>query len=192
MGCGNHVKSKHQGITYECEHCQLTFKSKDGLRDHIKIKHTLDCNEYKCEECEYVTRGRGANLERHIAAIHRKEKFLCDQCSFKTTVKSELKKHVCRLSCRKRDFKANWKKERKLHYRNDHTMEEQSELLQHPILSKQQGKLSCSQCSYRTNFGGNLRLHISEKHEDIQRFCQICEYQTKSLSSLKFHMKSKH
>ena len=160
-----HIEVKHQGVTYNCLQCSVVFKSKDGLRDHIKIKHSSECKEFKCSHCDYVTKGRLENLKRHIAAIHRKEKFFCETCSFKTTVRYELKKHRCRFLCRKCDFRANMQKEMKLHYKKDHTKEEQKELFQQSIQSNLgPGKYQCDQCSYTTDYGGNLKLHQRKKH----------------------------
>ena len=50
--------------------------------------------DYPCEQCDYKASQKSA-LKRHVKTIHEKRKdFACGQCDFKTTRVSYLKSHV--------------------------------------------------------------------------------------------------
>ncbi len=84
-----HVSTMHQdcGKTLEC--CDIIFKSKAALRDHVLLFHRTG---YKCRYC-----GRNfcrkALLKRHLAVHNGQKDFICSICDYATSHKSNLERH---------------------------------------------------------------------------------------------------
>ena len=62
-----HKQSEHEGIMYQCDLCEFSHKLRHQLKVHISVKH-----------------------EGKVPA----QKFECDQCSFKSAGKTNLKKLI--------------------------------------------------------------------------------------------------
>ena len=54
---------------------------------------TAEEKKFKCEECPYVTKNRGA-LRTHIKSIHLMEKFPCPHCPYKATQRCNYYRHI--------------------------------------------------------------------------------------------------
>ena len=54
---------------------------------HLKVGHS------KCELCN-KTFGNKYNLQGHISAVHKKEKFKCEHCELEFTAPYTVKKHI--------------------------------------------------------------------------------------------------
>ncbi|CAD5119429.1 DgyrCDS8041 [Dimorphilus gyrociliatus] len=84
-----HVSTMHQSCDKLLECCNVSFKNKAALRDHVLIFHS---NGYMCRFC-----GRNfcrkALLKRHLAVHSGKKDFTCTQCDYATSHKSNLERH---------------------------------------------------------------------------------------------------
>ena len=73
-----------------CPHCGKHFMK--DLARHIKFVHDGK-KGWSCEHCD-AKFGRPFGLQRHLNAIHHKERFQCDFCQFSGTDKRSVVKHV--------------------------------------------------------------------------------------------------
>ena len=74
-----HIKLRHEGVKYVCNHCNQQCTTKGGLKLHIESKH--DNIKYCCEECGKQFTQQG-NLKLHIQSQHENVKYSCNQCDF--------------------------------------------------------------------------------------------------------------
>ena len=96
-----HIKQKHEGLSikgkiYNCDECNLNFKSKIGLKQHTEAKH--DGIVYRCDSCEYKTQYKQF-FKTHQCGIQRKriektnKEYECNVCVFSTQNKKSLSIH---------------------------------------------------------------------------------------------------
>ena len=84
-----HIATMHQDCGKPLECCEIHFKSKAALRDHVMMFHRAG---YKCRFC-----GRNfcrkALLKRHLAVHNGQKDFICSVCDYATSHKSNLERH---------------------------------------------------------------------------------------------------
>jgi hypothetical protein len=70
---------------YECEDCDKVYKKKDGLRAHIKIKHSKN-QSLQCDKC-YKYFLNKYKLKDHVRGVHPSKLHSCTFCgsSFKAS-----------------------------------------------------------------------------------------------------------
>ena len=78
-------------VTYTCDICSKSYKSKRYLTQHIQSVH--EKVKYPCNLCEYKATQQ-ASLKRHIESVHEKVKYSCNQCGKEFTGRSNLKRHI--------------------------------------------------------------------------------------------------
>ena len=129
----------------------------DGLipPDIMRRSKSRRAEKLKCEQCSYETAQR-SNLKRHVQSIHENIRtHTCKMCGYATSVIENLVKHK-------------------------------------EVVHKVQF-LKCSLCPYATPHKVNLVNHIEGVHEGIRdHVCQDCGYATYNKSQLKEHMKGVH
>ena len=117
--------------------------------------------------------------------------FVCNQCSYTTSCKSNLSRHkrnkhtdkntLSYLTCSDCDYKAVDKDAIKKHYNRKHES--------NPY------KFFCDMCNHVSKTGNDLNRHIRDMHEEYkgQVFkCEICSYQTYRKGTIVSHMQKKH
>ena len=94
---------------YNCEECVAVFKSKKGLLPHIRSKHegiVYSCQhkatqqshlkhegvKYSCNQCKYKATTQ-RSLKVHQESVHEGVKYLCNQCEYQATQQGSLKRH---------------------------------------------------------------------------------------------------
>ena len=91
-----HVRSIHEGVSYECGYCKKSFVDKSTLKKHVKTVH-VNLKNFKCDECD-KSFGQNWILQQHIAIVHRNEKeFKCDHCEKAFGQNGHLKIHMRRV-----------------------------------------------------------------------------------------------
>ena len=94
-------KQNHPNETkLACDLCDLDFKTKIELVNHVKRKHVnkklIDNNltEYRCENCK-ISFLSDETLKKHIMRSHKEDNKLdCDECDYQTFSFQFLEKHV--------------------------------------------------------------------------------------------------
>ena len=66
-----HIKSKHEGMKFECHLCNTLFSQMNYINRHMKIVHQETSKDYKCDICflEYKNKG---SLTLHINRVHNR------------------------------------------------------------------------------------------------------------------------
>ena len=125
------VATKKEEII-KCPDCDFIASSKQGLKVHMKRKHTCktENNPEKCDVCEEkFLRYSGEPWEKEMIESHilshaykgeHELKFKCDECEFwgpnKLTMEVHVRKVHCEnISCRLCDFKASSKNDLETH-----------------------------------------------------------------------------
>ncbi|XP_044599272.1 zinc finger protein 845-like isoform X2 [Cotesia glomerata] len=179
-----------------CLHCNTGFYTKNNLRQHM-LRHVG--KEYKCEVlgCPTVLRNE-AELRTHKALVHAPEsverKFKCNECSYSSKTKSQLRRHYTRhqspdtkLKCPKEDCKFITR----LH----------SHLKRHIRVHTGAKPYKCPHCPYASNNIENLRKHIlsTRLHPGKTIYeCEKCKikgsdiYVTNFSKELRAHLVSEH
>ena len=80
------------GRQFACPHCQRSYVTKSGLKEHVDRKHNK-LYRYRCESCERGFMDRSQYCD-HVAAHTGVKRHTCSMCEMKFMNKSTLKKHV--------------------------------------------------------------------------------------------------
>jgi predicted RNA-binding Zn-ribbon protein involved in translation (DUF1610 family) len=78
-----HIKSIHEGVTYDCDKCDFSSKMLRTFNQHIKSIH--ERGKYNCEKCNFNTAYTN-RLVQHMTKIHGGVTYECDKCEYKSTV----------------------------------------------------------------------------------------------------------
>eukprot|EP00092_Neocalanus_flemingeri_P003632 GFUD01003899.1.p1 GENE.GFUD01003899.1~~GFUD01003899.1.p1 ORF type:complete len:772 (+),score=154.39 GFUD01003899.1:38-2353(+) len=79
---------------WSCDTCDRVYKSKWGLKMHMKGKHST--YKSKCSDCEFES-PTNYYLQKHKILVHNYEKkFSCEDCNFFAIISGDLKKHRLR------------------------------------------------------------------------------------------------
>ncbi len=70
-------------MIYQCENCNKEYKTKDGLRIHINLKHSA-VQSLKCAKCDKHFLHKNL-LKNHLRQVHPSKLHSCTFCgsSFK-------------------------------------------------------------------------------------------------------------
>ena len=60
----NSIHKEGSQRLHACDACEKQFKTSNNLIHHIRNIHIINCQEFKCDDCEYVT-NNVQNLKHH-------------------------------------------------------------------------------------------------------------------------------
>ena len=210
----NHVKKNHYEKVktsmygpvrnYQCEECKLVFMSKDTLGLHVCGEVPLSWQGKsrnivrKCSDCEKTFKTNYALL-RHIALKHKKSKnFPCDQCDYKASLPTLLKKHKVRKhsNARERNHLCNQCGEMYL---------EKTQLWSHIayIHGKSVEDYMCYTCGKVVRSDSGLKNHLKNAHgSEVNRTpssdpnmpykCESCKEEFSELEDIRKHFREHH
>merc|ERR1712030_177253 len=75
-----HVQSLHEGISFNCEHCDHKDKRKSHLLQHVQSLH--EGINYNCEYCDYKAKCK-QRLFQHVQSVHEGVTYSCEHCDHK-------------------------------------------------------------------------------------------------------------
>lgn len=131
---------------------------RDKLFSHKCLAAPNPPPKFKCPYCDY-TANRRYRLSYHINSKHTKSHwFECNNCDYKTTDSSSLRRHQKVIHCD----------------------------LQQPDAAA--ALFNCPYCEFRTFSELALQRHRVSKHGPIIQYCNHCSYQTKDKSNFRKHM----
>ena len=186
---GQHIKIHMRRVQHRCDLCGHVFGKRDYLLSHVK-SHTVDC-ESTVEKKEAMklndvtntvdksSKSKNTETEEikppkfHSTPLHKKS-HVCNQCSFSTAYKSNLRSHI-------------------------KTVHEKSPRIRNSMEDDKAVSYYCDQCSFKTVYKGNLRSHVKTVHEKVRRnpkntdfTCDQCSFTTLYRGNLKNHIKVVH
>ena len=119
----SHIQYHHVNKT--CHICDKVCKSANHLRIHLKSAH-FKSFPYKCDKCD-VTRKNAKDLKIHYNSAHTLKKHFCQKCDFFSYAQSGLDSHYksqhVSCECEHCGLEFEDKKERKIHYAEEHGIE---------------------------------------------------------------------
>ena len=151
VGLNQHIKSKHEGKTYDCDQCDYKPTQPGNLISHKKAKHWQ--TKHKCSQCEFQTNW-ASGVRRHKLSVHDKLRYGCDSCDHSNTKLESLSKHKMSYhsglvyTCNRCDF----------------TTLSPDMLKSHKFLEHQPIALECDLCHFKSSQENILENHIKYTH----------------------------
>ncbi|VEN35909.1 unnamed protein product [Callosobruchus maculatus] len=158
----NHPEVTGNRILSRCIYCNKTFKSKQGLDDHIVKRHpdtiaSFSSKIHECTQCTYKTT-KSSNFRQHLITNHPEVAgnllSRCIYCNKTFKSKLGLDDHIIQIHP---DFIASVSS--KIH--------------------------ECTHCTYKTTRSTNISRHLINKHSEIagNRILSRCIYWNKTFKS---------
>ncbi|XP_052088474.1 zinc finger protein 184-like [Mytilus californianus] len=168
---------------YECEICNITYKSKSNLTDHMKIKH-CDTAKYTCAVCSLTFPSKW-KYEMHLVSHSDAKNFVCNQCGkeykYFHTLADHLKKHVNENSNLCQFCGQGFKSRGQLKH---HMKEKFGDEIHTKVIECH----DCQVCGKNFLTGKNLRRHMISHTDERNYECTVCGQKFKQGAHLKGHM----
>ena len=150
-----------------------------GFVRKYKLPEELDTTATECPKCEKTFQAN-LSLQVHFQAAHQNIRYPCDydNCSYKATQKGSLQTHIrnihtkIRLQCEFCNYECQTKFKLNKHLGRMHA-----------------SSFPCTLCDFVAETAGNLKLHISEKHNGAKFPCDKCDYKASTPGHLSYHLK---
>jgi len=147
---------------YNCQACPCEFATREGLRCHWIVKHSLNA-KFKCTVCQKVQASKSkhyAHLQRHT----NEKPYRCPNCSMTFTTATELRLHSAQ-HLQDKLFKCNLCEK-----------SFRSAVVLKVHVSRHKGlRIRCSQCARTYISKDGLKRHIKSVHLKLRPFeCTVC------------------
>jgi len=87
-----HKASHTKDGEIKCEECQFNTKSNYVFRRHMAKEHSVG-ELYRCSTCPYTTTTVN-HFNSHVSRHTKEKQMMCDQCEYRTSVTTDLKRHI--------------------------------------------------------------------------------------------------
>ena len=121
-------------------------------------------------------------MNDHISALHKEEKYPCNECGRQFLNKRLLRYHLQRNHGR--SVTLNCKNCEKV-FPNSSSLSQHSQLIHGTEI------LKCEKCNYETKSKAYVRTH-KNVHGSIKEVCSKCNYSSRRNGTLKVHMMNVH
>jgi len=213
-----HMQRKHSDERpYQCDECDKTFKTKDGLKSHKEIRHVAGANgQLACQLCPGLFFKSWKDNRNHMLDCHPDAMFSCEHCDHKAINKAALKSHnlnshTKRIQCEFCEVQvateALLKKHQQLKHSNikPYQCDEcgnsfrskqylQTHQNRHKGIKMEVKKVMCDICGKEFQGSNTIKKHLLSAHgigvQDFQ--CDICDRKFISSNALKSHMEKDH
>ena len=181
-----HIEFAHDGVNYYCHDCDFKTTVSNELDFHIDSEHNGQdvSTNHQCAHCGKVF-SSAKSLSKHEKRVHleKREKISCRQCTYQVFGQNAMYRHIQSVH---KNIKYPCETCGKLYPSNYalkcHVMK----------IHDKSVVLECDKCDYKTNCQGNLKLHISAKHDKVEFNCDLCDNKYSYLTRLKAHKRSVH
>lgn len=183
------VQPKNITKIFNCA-CMYLTTSETLYQQHKERCKRAKKNVVKCPHCPHIT-NRTYALNKHINTMHTKSVwFHCEFCTYRSTDKSCLRRHVRKNHEEKPDVESGKQFCCNIcnmavateHNLNRHMMKHEETI---------NANYKCDFCSYNSKDRSNYRKHIFT-HSPIQLQCPNCHYMNVSPYQLRTHIKRFH
>ena len=168
---------------HECEICNITYKSKSNLKDHMKIKH-CDTAKYTCAVCTLSFPSKW-KYEMHQVSHSDARNFACKQCGkeykYFHTLADHLKQHVNENSTVCQFCGEGFKSRGQLKH---HMIEKYGDEIHTQIIEYHE----CQICGKNFLSRKNLKRHMISHTDERNYECKVCGQKFKQGAHLKGHM----
>ena len=155
------VENENEDKKYSCMKCIALFETSQQLKEHQIEAHI---KWFNCNQCKYRS-DLSANTERHVKAIHSKEKdFMCPGCFKTVTDRKTLEVHIKSNKAEKGSSIMTCEKYTKIIIKD-------SELIHH---DKEEDIYSCLLCSFGSINLRELKSHIDVDHHKSKKRTFVC------------------
>lgn len=178
----HHLQKKHSEFAdvFDCPECPMTYKSKGGLKSHMKVRH--EGQSFLCDQCDHKTLTK-IQLNLHRKRMHENFTYDCKLCDYKGLWPTCLRRHTkekhsdLRFYCDQCDYSTSMKYNFNIHVESVHG----------------EKKYTCDQCEYSTGRKGSLNKHINGVHKKEKFYsCKYCDHKTNWSNHLRKHIRNVH
>jgi hypothetical protein len=191
-------------ISTESELEALDQHNEVNLEERLEAKN--DENGLQCNKC-FKLFSNIRNWQHHAVSKHLGLRFPCDNCEYKGTTKSNLKRHMQRCFERFRNFQER-SKERSM--KHPPTSVIQSDLISTEIelealdknnltdseerleAKQYENRFHCNQCFKQFSNLSQMQQHSTSAHLEISHICDKCEYKGTTKLNLERHIQKVH
>jgi len=167
--------------TRSCKHCNLQFKGRTRLLDHINQEHS-ELRPYKCDQCD-KSYAKQKHLTEHLVTHTGVKPFECE-CGAAFPTKTRLEDHRLKMHTSERPHKCDVCGKGYVYLR---------ELTNHMKTHEEKPTFSCDQCGKTFNQEHLLETHMKKFVEGIcqgehPHVCKECGKRFKKRGHMKEHM----
>ncbi|XP_028992086.1 zinc finger protein 142 [Betta splendens] len=163
-------------LAYHCSQCEFSCSNKSVFLQHRRLGHP-GSNKLCCDFCTFTT-FNPVQFEQHVGHLHANEKIhRCSQCSYMTSHKRGLKRHMLMHSGEK-PHKCNL---------CDFRCRDDSYLSKHMLTHSEDKNFMCAECGYVTKWKHYLNVHMRKHAGDLRYHCDQCPYRCHRMDQLNSH-----
>ena len=191
------AKMKKVGRYWRCEECNLKYKSKNSLKNHLAKEHY----EGQCQHCQIETTDLKSHIrEEHPEKLIRRDK--CDVCNEKHyKIHLNERQEDGMFHCGQCEYTSKTHDALRSHRLRNHSSKHKCDICgkgfrcakdveyHKRIIHFGESLFGCDQCGKNFSSNSGLVMHKKKIHQGKKDKCSICG---KSVAQLSHHMKYHH
>ncbi|GAB6032909.1 hypothetical protein CHUAL_012105 [Chamberlinius hualienensis] len=150
-------------VTYKCEKCNITCRSKSQF-----VTHKWSHDKVECEICglEFSINFLEMHRELHKPSNKRQE-YLCHLCGFAFKAKVKLEGHLINVHVLTKD--------------------EATKIVKNLSFQQTSNLARCTFCTFQGDGRATMQNHVKSCHQQTFYYCRLCPFYTKTVNKLKRH-----
>ena len=191
-------ESHEETMESVCQVCSFVFSTNENLSIHMRNIHSkFDDSEFFLEKDDHsndpgnnidMTAHKEASKQNHRVSVKQvgDSKLKCEQCSYSSVDKSNMKKHIRGVHEKIKNHKCE---------ECGYAATQKNSLIQHRAYIHKIGekKFKCDQCPYKSFLRGTVKRHIYGVHDKIRNnVCDECGHAFNEKKDLENHKISVH
>lgn len=176
----SHQALHHNETEYNCDICNITYKTQVAFEKHKKLKHGENAEKFICRECgkEFKDKQLLRNHSRSHLPNELKLRVPCPKCDKKFVNNHCMKIHVMRIHEKCAVFSCDFCPK---------TFVTRSDLNWHLDKHTEERNFECEICKCKFKSKNSLRIH-KRRHVDENKYvCKVCGKEFNSSAALSNH-----